>query len=287
MAHKNFKLNNEMLKKGLGALRDLVMDNMACTREQRYLIICWVISSLLRHRIPCKAIMKFSGGNATGKTTAANLLSKLFGLHDQEELCHITAASAYTFSDYEPLVIFDGLEENDRNKSLKMFLLLCATGGSLEHPSCDSDSPTAQENPRCLVLITAIEPLEEPELLKRTLDIEFSKAYRTEDFVESRVLREIEDSSESIIFSMVSFVQQGILPDLESGIKRNLNLLKGLYKGHSKARLNEHLALLMLILEKLLPHMPLKGDDDFTNNPAEIWAEWLRYQDRQTQKVEE
>ena len=273
-----------MIKDGLEILRDLVLDNMTCDREQRYLIICWAISAFLLDFMPYQAIMKFSGSTASGKTTAAKLLSKL--LYGQEELGHVSSAAAYSLAAQNPMVILDNLEENDRNKSLKMFLLLCATGGSKEKRAGGTDSDTVQEKPKSLILITAIEPLEEPELINRTIDIEFSKAHRTEDFVESTVLREIGKHRQDIISAILKLLQKDILPDLETGIKRNLHILKGSHKGHSKDRSDEYLALLMLILEKLLPHIPLKGEDDFTNNPAEIWAEWLRYQDRQAEDDE-
>jgi DNA primase len=234
--------------------------------------------------MPYQTIMKFSGASASGKTTAAKFLSQL--LYGQEELGHVSSAAAYSLASQNPLVILDNLEENDRNKSLKMFLFLCATGGSKEKRAGGTDSDTVQEKPKSLVLITAIEPLEEPELINRTIDIEFSKAHRSDDFVESSVLREIGKRREVIVSAILKLIQKDILPNLEAGIKKYLLILKTSHKDHSKDRADEYIALLMLILEKILPHMPLKGEDDFTNNPAEIWTEWLKYQNRQAEDDE-
>ena len=275
------------IRESLEAVKTLILDSMTCDIEQRYLIICWAISAFLLDFMPYQAIMKFSGGSASGKSTAAKLLSKL--IYNKEELVNVSSAAAYSLSSQNPMVILDNLEESDRGKALKMFLLLCATGGAKEKRAGGTDSETIQEKPKSLVLITAIEPLEEPELINRTVDIEFSKKWKRQDFVESSVLRAISKQRDSILSDILKLIQADILPNLEEGIQANLTILKEQYNGHSKDRSDEYLALLMLILKKILPHMPLHGKNDDTEigtMAAQVWGEWIGYQNRQAREDE-
>jgi DNA primase len=275
------------VREGLKMLKNLVLDNMTCEREQGYFIICWFISAFLLDFMPYMALMKFSGASSSGKTTTAKFLSIL--TYGQEVLGHVSSAAAYSSASQNPLVILDNLEEADRNKSLKMFLLLCATGGSKEKRAGGTDSETIQEKPRSLVLITAIEPLEEPELINRTIDINFSKRHKKDGFIESEALRGLVKHRDSIISAILKLIQRDILPNFSDDLKANLAILKKEYKGHSKDRADEYIALMMIILERIIPHMPFAGEGDHVapkDSAAEIWREWITYQNRQAEEDE-
>ena len=275
------------IRTGLQELKRLVMDNMTCEREQRYFIICWFISAFLLDFMPYMALMKFSGASDSGKTTTAKFLSML--TYGQEVLGTISAAAAYSAASQNPMVILDNLEEKNRNKSMKDFLLLCATGGSKEKRAGGTDSDTVQEKPRSLVLITAIEPLEEPELINRTVDINFGKQHKHDRFIETEALRGLVKHRDSIMSAILMLIQRDILPNMDEGLKANLGILKKEYKGHSKSRVDEYIALLMFILEKIIPHMPFKGEDDMVAakvSAAEIWRSWINYQNVQAEEDE-
>jgi len=272
------------IRDGLEVLRNLVLNNMTCDIEQRYLIICWMISAFLHDFMPYQALMKFSGESSSGKTTAAKLVSHV--LYGQEVLGHVSSAAAFSMAAQNPLVILDNLEADNRGKAMQTFLLLASTGGTKDKRAGGTDSDTISEKPKSLVLITAIEPLEQAELINRTMDIEFRKSHRLDNFVESIVVRDIDKQRETIISAILKLLAADILPNMEEGIKENLKILKKVYRGHSKDRADEYLALLMLILEKILPHMPFRGLDDFTTKPADIWAEWINYQNQQARDDE-
>ena len=275
------------IRTGLQEMKRLVMDNMTCEKEQQYFIICWFISAFLLDFMPYMPLMKFSGASSSGKTTTAKFLSIL--IYGQEVMGQISSAAAFSSASQNPMVILDNLEEDQRNKSIKQFLLLCATGGSKEKRAGGTDSDTIQEKPRSLVLITAIEPLEEPELINRTIDINFSKQHKKAGFIESEALRGLTKHRDSIMSAILMFIQRDILPNIDEGLKVNLGILKAEYKGHSKDRADEYIALLMLILEKLIPHAPFKGEDDMVAakaSAAEIWREWINYQNIQAEEDE-
>lgn len=272
------------VKEGLETLKRLVLDNMTCDLEQRYFVICWLITAFLLDFMPYQCLLKFSGRTSSGKTTAAELVSMV--IYGKEELGIVSSAAAFSMASQNPLVILDNLEEQNRGKAIKDFLLLAATRGSKEKRAGGTDSDTIQEKPKSLVLITAIEPLVEPELINRTVDIEFSQKHASKEFIKSAVLMDIAQERENMLSAILKLIQAEILPGMAEGIRMKLAILKDEYRGHSKDRVDEYMALLMLILEKILPHMPLMGHDDHTNNPAEIWREWFRYQDRMAREDE-
>lgn len=279
------------MREGMTALRDLVFDNMTCEREQRYLILCWMISAFLLDFTPYMGLMKFSGASSAGKTTAARLLSLL--IYGNEHLGDPTAASAYAIAAQNPLLIIDNLESDDFTKSILKFLLLSATKGGKEKRTQGTDSDTIQETPKALVLITAIEPFTKGELINRTFDIDFSFKFKNDAFVEDEVIRAIVKKRDLIISSVLKFIQKEILPNLEVR-KDYITILKKEHKNHAKNRTDEYLALLMLMLEKMLQYIPYYDENDFLYGTQEeiptaakeIRNAWIDYQNAKAKETE-
>jgi DNA primase len=274
------------IREGMKLLRELVLDNLTCELEQRYLILCWLVSAFMIDFSPYMGLMKFSGASASGKTTAARLLSLL--LYGTEQLGEPTASAAYSVAAQNPLLVIDNLEQDDITKSIFKFLLLSATRGSKEKRAGGTDSDTVQEKPKALVLVTAIEPFTKAELINRTYDVEFSHRFKQDGFVEDDVVGVITKRRDVILSAVLKFLHAEILPNLEKR-KDYIAVLKKEHRGHAKNRTDEYLALLMLILEKLLAHMPVHGDNDFLhgiNEPREIRRAWIEYQDRKAKDTE-
>lgn len=275
------------IKEGLTALKELIFDKLTCERKQKYLILLWMFSAFLLDFSPYMGLMKFSGATASGKTTAARLISLL--IYGNEHLGDPSTAAAYAVSAQNPLLIIDNLESDDVTKSILKFLLLSATKGSKEKRTQGTDSETIQEQPKALVLITAIEPFTRAELINRIYDIEFLHTNKEDAFVEDEIIRAIIKKRDLIMSAILKFISKEVLLNL-SKRSEYITILKKEYKGHSKNRTDEYLALLMLMLEKVLKYIPYYGPDDFMHGvesgDKEIRMAWIEYQDAKAKETE-
>lgn len=278
------------IQEGMRALKELVMDNMTCDREQRYLILCWFVSAFLLDFAPYMALMKFSGAWESGKSTPAKFLSLL--IYGDEHLSDITTAGAYRSAANNPLLIFDDLESEDVTKSLSKFLRLTATKGEKEKSSSNSDHNTIIEKPKGLVLITAIDPLIQTAVISRTIDIEFEKKYLRTDFIEDEIKRELVQKRDLIVSAILKILSREVLPALQAGKdqKTYIDILRKEYPKHAKRRLDEYLSILMLVLNKVVKYIPFYNEDDFgsglESEEADIRKAWIEYQNSRAQDNE-
>jgi DNA primase len=279
------------IREGMTVLKELIFDNLTCDKEQKYLIICWMMSAFLLDFVPYMGLMKFSGPTSSGKTTAARLISLL--IYGNEHLGDPSAAAAYAVSAQNPLLIIDNLESDDFTKSILKFLLLSATKGGKEKRTQGTDSDTIQEQPKALVLITAIEPFVKEELINRTYDIDFSSKNKEERFIEDEAIRAIIKRRDMIMSAVLKFIQKDVLVHLEQR-KDFITVLKKEHKNHAKNRTDEFLATLMLMLEKLLKYVPYYDPEDFMFGTPEEMSEatkeirnaWISYQNSKARETE-
>ena len=257
------------IKDALSWLKRLIFDNLTCELEQKYFIICWLISSFLADFSPhVSPLLKAEGATASGKTTGARLLEYL--LYGNDHLGEISVAGAYAEAAQSPLLIIDNLEHQDIKSEMLKFLLLCATRGSKIKRKSGTESDVTQEKPKALVMLTAIEPFTKSELINRTFTILFEKRYRQDSFIEDEVTRLILEKR-NLIISGILKLTQNVLNSLSSRTDY-ITVLNKMFKGHSKERTNPYIALMMLILEKLLDH--------WEDHPRkeEIYTAWIEYQ---------
>lgn len=275
------------IREGMRLLKELIFDNLTCEREQRYLLVSWIMSAFLIDFAPYAALMKFSGSTASGKTTAARLLSLL--VYGSEHISDPTASAAYTVAAQNPLLVIDNLESEDMTKSLNRFLLLSATKGSKEKRAGGTDTETVEESPKALVIITAIEPFTKPEQINRTYDIEFSPRFKRDEFVEDDVVGEILKNRDLILSAVLKIIAFQVLPNLKKRREYNI-ILKKEYRGHSKARTDEYLALLMLLMDSALRYIPYYDEDEADligeTGAREIRKRWIEYQNEKARDTE-
>ena len=280
-------LPDASIKEGIDALRELVFCNLACEKEQRYLILCWFITLFLLDFAPYMALMKFSGATNSGKTTAAKLLSLL--IYGNEHLGDPSTAAMYAVSSQNPLLIVDNLESEDITKSGLKFLLLSATKGGKEKRTQGTETGTIEEMPKALVLVTAIEPFTKAELINRTYDVEFEFKFKDDDFIEDEIIRQIIKKRDLILSAIIKLIHKEVLPNMEKR-KDYITILKKEYKGHAKNRTDEFMAMLMLLLEKLVKYIPFYDEDDvmfgIEEGDADIRRAWIQYQDAKAKDTE-
>jgi len=275
------------IREGLEAYKTLVQDNLTCPVEQRYLVTCWLLTFALLDLVSSQGHLKFSGGSGCGKSTAAKLLTVL--LYGDGHLDDPSAAAAYSMAAQNPLLVIDNLESDDVTKSIMKFLLLSATRGQKSKRTSGTESDTTEESPRALVLITAIEPFTKAELINRTVDIEFGKEFQSDDFIEDEVTRALIKKRDLILSAFIKLIHRDILPNLAK--RRDfITILQREYKGHAKDRMNEFWSLMMLILNKAIPYLPLYGEDDFRygleTGEKEIRKAWIEYQNSRAKETE-
>lgn len=275
------------VRDGMKLLEELILQNLTCDKEERYLIISWFISAFLLDLSPYVALMKFSGPTSSGKTTAARLISLL--IYGNDYLTDPSTAAAYAVASQSPLLIIDNLESEDITKSLFKFLMLTATRGGKEKRTQGTESETTEEKPKCLCLITAIEPFTKTEMINRAYDIEFHPGNKNDSFLEDEIIRSLAKNRDIILSAVIRFIQKDVLPFL-SERKKFITILKTEYKNHAKNRTDEYLSILMLIVEKLLKYMPYYQAGDFLygieSGDKEIRKAWIERQDARAKETE-
>ncbi len=272
---------------GFRVIKNLIFDNLTCEKEQRYLIMCWLISAFLIDFVSKQALLKFAGATASGKTTGAKLLSIL--VYGTEEVGAPTAAAAFAEASKNPMLLIDNLESNDITSAMKDFLLLSASRSNKSKRTSGTESDTTKEKPKALVLVTAIEPFTLAEMINRTIEIFFDKKFHGDGFIEDEVARELIKKRDIIISSILKVISKKIIPSL-SDRKTYISILQKQHKGHSKERNNEYIALLMVILDKILPYLPFYSEEDFLygieSGAPDIWKAWIEYQDTRARDTE-
>lgn len=275
------------IRHGFEVMKELLFDNLACEVEQRYLIISWLISAFLFDFSNMQALMKFSGARASGKTTAARLISILF--YGVEDVGSQSSASAFAEASRNPVLFIDNLEQKNINLSMNDFLLLAASKSSKTKRMSGTDSDTIKERPKSLVLTTAIEPFTLSELISRTCEVEFHTGYHEDSFIDSEVTRKLRQQRDLILSSILKLIAKDILPNLE-GRRSYMTILKKEYKNHAMDRNNEYLSLLMLILKYTLPYIPYYSKHSVMyaveSGEAEIRRRWIEYQNERTREME-
>lgn len=279
------------IQEGMTALKELVFDNMAIAKEQRYLVLAWMISGLCPDLAPYQFLMKFGGYASSGKSTAAKLISTIF--FGSDELSDPSGAAAFSEASQNPLLVIDNLENRDMHRGMQKFLLLAATRGQKSKRKGGTDTATVDESPRSLICITAIEPFTLSELITRTFDIPFDRrVYGDDSFYEAEVLEGLKKKRDMILSALIRFIQKEILTNLDQR-KHYMSILNKMYKGHAKDRTNAYLALLMLINSRLLQYVPFYAPDDvaFGIEPdkvieKEIYESWINEQNNAARETE-
>ncbi len=276
------------IQDGMTALRDLLFKNLAISKEQRYLVLSWMISGLCPDLAPYQFLMKFGGYASSGKSTGAKMISTVYFGND--ELSDPSGAAAFSAASQNPLLVIDNLENKDLHRGMQKFLLLAATRGQKEKRRGGTDTGTVDESPRALICVTAIEPFTLSELITRTFEIPFDRRIHGDDsFYEQEVLEQLKKKRDLILSALIRFIQKEILTNLDQR-KHYMTILNKMYKGHAKDRTNAYLALLMLINSKLLKYIPLYDEDHLLfgmeTGEKEIYEAWIEEQNITARETE-
>jgi DNA primase len=276
------------IQEGMTALKELLFDSMAIAKEQKYLVLSWLISGLCPDLAPYQFLMKFGGYASSGKSTAAKFISSIF--FGTDELSDPSGAAAFSSAAQNPLLVIDNLENRDLHRGMQKFLLLAATRGQKEKRKGGTDTGTVDESPRALICVTAIEPFTLSELITRTFEIPFDRRVHGDDgFYEAEVLENLKKKRDLIMSALIRFIQKEILTNLDQR-KHYMTILNKMYKGHAKDRTNAYLALLMLINSKMLKYIPFYEADHLLHGiedgEKDIYEAWITEQNNTARETE-
>ena len=273
----------------MGNFKRLVFDMLTCHPAQRYLVVAHGLSTLLMSFNQVRALMKLEGGTASGKTTAARLLG--FLLYGKDPVMNVSTASAYELGATEPLIVLDNIEKDDLKKDMLNFLLFAATGAARMKRTGGTDHGVTGTKLDTLIMITAIEPFVKPELINRTFIIQFNKKFRQGGAViMEEVIEEIIAGRNEILSALLKIISNDILPNFEIERREIIQYMTTSHPNHSKDRMNEFIAIYVLIVKALLVHMPLEGELKKRCEGKEphlfLLDLWLSYQNQQAQETE-
>ena len=260
-------------------LRRLVMDPLACSAENRLFVVSWILTAFFLSYTTEKALLKLSGHAASGKTTAARLLSCL--LYGADHVETSTVAYYYADASQNPFLVADNLETEDLDRRITQFLLHVATGIQKGKRKAGTDSQTVREASDALVAITAIEPLTKSELIGRTYDVEFRSVYKQPGFLQREHLERLIDARSRILSGLFVLFSREVLPNLQGERQAILATLQQRHRGHAKQRVDSFLTLMIVILRALLTALEPGGDRAW-----KIVDGWIRYQSRLASETE-
>ncbi|EFK06834.1 putative DNA primase [delta proteobacterium NaphS2] len=266
----------------------LIYDNLTCDVQGRFFLLCSIFNTLLLPFIKAKGISKLSGDSGSAKTGAASIITSLVYGED-----YVTIGStAFDFAEAtrSPITVMDNLENADITADKKRFLLTAGSGVTNQKRKGGTDSENVYERAQTIVIVTAIEPFMDSELIQRTNDIEFDKRYRNPDYPEAKALEAEIVKNRGLIFSaFFKILAHDVLPEFLQKRERALQMLRDEYPGHAKERLNELYACLFILcgeLVKYIPH-PEYNDSGMTSGQIAkaILDDWINYQNARSKTV--
>ena len=230
-------------------LVDVLVNNITCSNQDRFLILSWLSCFLLIDFTGTRPMTRFEGPAGSGKTTASKLISTL--IYGSPQHKKATDAANYTDGSQNPLIALDNIEARQMTEELTTFMLTSITGIAKEKRKSGTDTETVIERTKCLLNTTGIEPLrgELSEIQSRTFVINFDIANQNSDcFSESETIADIQKHRDLILFAIMKRTRHVLAMMRDGRRTQALRLLHEDLADHDKRRCNEYLSLMYLML---------------------------------------
>lgn len=271
------------VKRAMILLRTIVMDNLACSFNDKYFVMSWFFTIFFVDFVETRLIMKFGGNTSSGKTAAARLL--YFLCYGSEFIGDSTAASEFRSSDVTPLRVKDDVEGENLTTSMERILRIAATGGGREKSKSGTDHETSSEVMKSNFLITAIEDFNNMTLQNRTSPIRFHPKYHKNSFIESDLKTEIIKNRDEILSAFFICMAKQILPAMPER-KEIIKNIREEYPNHAKKRMDEFLTICALICRVLCEHYrPFGSMNDSKGQAYSMLESWIKSQDVAAKEV--
>ena len=266
------------IKESMSLLKRLIFDNLACSDDDKFYFLCFLINTFFVNFVKAKGLLKLSGNAGSGKTTAAELGSCL--IFGDPLITTGTTASDYTEATQSPLIILDNLERDGINTAKKDFLLFVATGVTRRKRDKNTQTGNVYERVNTQTIWTAIEPPEKDELIQRTIVIDFRKAFWSTGFSTTEVTEEIKLYRNKILSGIIKMIANDILPEFREKRKKALTFIQKTHPDHSKERLNELFASLFIIAKEVSKYIKYPEIQESKHQHLLILEKWIQKQDR-------
>lgn len=231
---------------------NLILTPFSCPRPTAQILFLWWSAFLLIEFASTKPVARAQGNSGSGKSFAQRLLSTL--LYGTDRLKRSTIAALYSSSQIEPIQFLDNLESAQANNDIIFFMVTTASGLSSDKRDVGTDSGVITECPKTLFFSSGIESFAShlTEMTSRTFVFTFDQEHRSSTsaagFLEASLLNEVKryrDQILSYLFQQTSLVlrlmSQGGMANAKALIERTM-------PDHPKARSNDYLALMYLLL---------------------------------------
>ena len=263
-------------------LKETVFDQILCSREERYFILSFGLTYLLRDYTRNQTIMDLVGGSGEGKSAAAEILTTLvMGKPNLEGSRKVSDLMIKGTTD--SVIVLENLENENINECLRRFLLSQASGITSTKRKNYTDSGQVQHRPSCLFALTSIDPFDDFELLNRTFSIKISKAGEGGVFDKTGVIEAILRDRNLIFSALFRILAKDILPEIKQSKAVVMEHLGKQYPGHFTQRCDEFTALAFLWGRALLAFFEEKGAEQ--EQALDLLDSWVTTQDQRGRQL--
>ena len=280
------------VKEGMKELKRLVLDNLACSISNRFMLVCNLVICLpLIDYIKAKGLYQFIGTPGCGKTSGGEFLTAL--VYGQSMTSTSSVAALFAEASTSPFIFEDNLE-NDKItvKEIRDALLTISTGIKNQKRDINTSSGNIYEDANAFMAVSSVEPFTITELISRTIQIEFDKdKYANPEHKTATITTdEIRCNRDLIMSASLKLVAHHILPNIKNKIKDAVKFITDTFPNHSKARLEELYPMLYIALKeitKYIEHDEYKNDPVKKDRQAEfIFTDWIKTQNLKTEETE-
>lgn len=261
---------------GFLALKTLMMDTVPADRPHRYFLLCWTITTFLMDYQGDRGLLQIIGTSGLGKSKVAERISQL--VYGENFVGRGTGASDVRIATHNPINFIDNLENRDINQGRLDFLLLLANSATKPKAKSGSDTAVVYQRLKSMGVVTSIEPFpgKYPELINRTFPLELDTRHRIHGYMHDEVMREILKKRNLILSAILKMLGKKVLPRLDERTDWS-KFIHTKYPGHNKERMNEHICMMLLLLEGILEHIPYGKDAavPVKKQAEEILERWI------------
>ncbi|MDO8282563.1 MAG: CHC2 zinc finger domain-containing protein [Thermodesulfovibrionia bacterium] len=266
--------HNPSEAEGFAALKELLMDTTPCEGQMRYFMVCWMISAYLMNYQSDRGLLQIIASSKIGKSKVAERISQLF--YGESYVGKGTGAAETRVAAANPFLFMDNVENRNLTIGTVDFLLLLANSSHKPKAKGGSDTEVLYQKLFTMAIITSIEafPGRLPELVNRTFPLQLEPQWKLPGYMHDEVMRQIIKKRSLILSSILKMVGRKVLPNLAERSFWSKHIQTE-FPGHYKDRNNEHICMMMIILESLLEHIPWKKETPIKTQASMILKHWI------------
>lgn len=268
---------------GFRALESLFVNTVPAQKPQRYFLLCWTITTFLMDYQGDRGILQIIGTSGLGKSKVAERISQL--IYGENYVGRGSGAGDVRIATQNPVNFQDNLENRNLTQGVVDFLLLLANSSTKTKAKAGSDTEVVYQKLKSMGVVTSIEPFpgKYPELINRTFPITLEHGYRSHGYMHDEVMREILKKRALMLTAVFKMIARVVLPRLSERTDWS-KITHTDYPGHNKERMNEHLCMMLMVLEGVLEYIPWKQDVPVKKQASEILERWIgEFEEQATQ----